>query len=72
MPPAAVQFCRGIPRMDSDMIVMSFVAAGWPLLVAYCLLHGAPLIMRIAYPDATSSTVPETPSGAELEKKANA
>jgi hypothetical protein len=25
---------------------------GWPLAVAYWLLSGAPLIMRIAYPDA--------------------
>lgn len=38
---------------------MGVIMAGWPLLVSYWLLRGAPLIMRIAYPDATATTQPE-------------
>ena len=33
-------------------LFIAFVMVGWPLLVAYWLLRGAPLLMRIAYPDA--------------------
>ena len=68
--PAAVQLCRELPRINSDMIVMTLVSAGWPLLVAYWLLRGAPLVMGIAYPDATDSAKPETPIGGALEKSA--
>ncbi len=32
---------------------------GWPLLVAYWLLRGAPLILRIAYPETTKTVEPE-------------
>ncbi len=32
--------------------IMAVLTVGWPLLVAYWLLRGAPLLMRIAYPDA--------------------
>ena len=40
-------------------LFMSVLMVGWPLLVAYWLLRGAPLIMRIAYPDAPKTPEPE-------------
>ena len=34
---------------------MAILMFGWPLLLAYWLLRGAPLIMRIAYPDSAQN-----------------
>lgn len=34
--------------------VFALLMAIWPLAVAYWLLRGAPLLMRIAYPDTTT------------------
>jgi hypothetical protein len=36
--------------------VMGVVMVGWPLVVSYWLLRGAPFIMRIAYPDTTTTS----------------
>ena len=35
----------------SGNIIMSILMLAWPLLVAYWLLRGAPLLIRIAYPE---------------------
>ena len=43
---------------------------GWPLLLAYWLLRGAPLIMRIAYPDTTPTAAPDV--GVVCGQKADA
>ncbi len=51
--------------------VMSILVAGWPLLVAYWLLRGAPLIMRLAYPDDGHSDSEHPILGAS-QKKADA
>jgi hypothetical protein len=73
VPTAVVQFCAAIPSMNSGMILTSLAITGWPLLVAYWLLRGAPLIMRIAYPDgAGGGTEPETQIRGALAKKADA
>ena len=60
LPTAVVQFCMAVPSMNIGSMFTSLVMAGWPLAVAYWLLRGAPLVMRIAYPDATGETNPET------------
>jgi len=72
LPPAAIQFCSAISNMNSGGILGCLVMAGWPLLVSYWLLRGAPLILRIAYPDASASTEPEMQIGKTLAKKADA
>jgi hypothetical protein len=44
-----------IPLFFSSAASNSFAAVlmfGWPLLVSYWLLRGAPLLVRIAYPEA--------------------
>jgi hypothetical protein len=41
------KFCAGI------------FMVGWPLLVSYWLLSGAPWVMRLAYPEAPASTPAE-------------
>ena len=71
LPTAVVQLCGAIPNVNSGMIFPSVVMAGWPLLVAYWLLRGAPPIMRTAYPDSEGSE-PETRSGGALGKQADA
>jgi hypothetical protein len=43
-----------LPTAFSRTVGGLFIAVlmvGWPLLLAYWLLRGAPLLMRIAYPD---------------------
>jgi hypothetical protein len=72
LPPGLFQLWRAIPIMNSEMIFSSLATAGWPLLVAYWLLRGAPLIMRTAYPDAADSTEPETQVANAHAKKADA
>jgi hypothetical protein len=58
--------------MNSGAILGCFVMAGWPLLVSYWLLRGAPPILRIAYPDASANTETEIQIGKTLPKKADA
>jgi len=72
LPPAVIQFCSVIANMNSGAILGCLVMAGWPLLVSYWLLRGAPPIMHIAYPDASASTEPETQIGRTLAKKTDA
>lgn len=50
--------------------ILTLLILVWPLAVAYWLLRGAPLIMRIAYPDATES--PPHVTGAVCEHKVDA
>ena len=71
LPPAAIQFCGAILNINSGAILASLVTAGWPLLVSYWLLRGAPPILCTAYPDASGSTEPETRIGNALAKKAD-
>ncbi|MBP7825295.1 MAG: hypothetical protein KA236_01895 [Verrucomicrobia bacterium] len=51
-----------IPMVFSGSVtnlLISVLMVGWPLLVAYWLLRGAPLILRIAYPETTKTVEPE-------------
>jgi len=52
LPMAVIQFCTAVPSLNIGSLFTSLVMSGWPLAVAYWLLHGAPLIMRIVHPDA--------------------
>jgi hypothetical protein len=42
-------FSTGSFRNSLGIIVM----VGWPLVIAYWLIRGAPLLIRIAYPGST-------------------
>ena len=46
--------------MNLGGFLMGVFMVGWPLLVSYWLLRGAPLIMRIAYPDTAEASEPRT------------
>jgi hypothetical protein len=72
LPMAVVQFCTAIPSVSVGGMFTSFVMAGWPLAVAYWLLRGAPLIMRIAYPNPPAAAKDETQIGGEFAHKADA
>ena len=50
LPIAGAQFCNSVPGGELAGIVGPIVKAAWPLLVAYWLIRGAPLLIRIAYP----------------------
>jgi hypothetical protein len=45
LPEGVLLFCRAIPSLNFDDLLAGFVRVGWPLLFAYWLLRGAPLIM---------------------------
>lgn len=66
-----------VPAIYTQLIGVHFVGllitllmAIWPFAVAYWLLRGAPLIMRIAFPGPTETSQPET--GAVCEHKVDA
>jgi uncharacterized membrane protein len=52
--------------------ILGLVMVAWPLLVAYWLLRGAPLLMNIAYPDASGHSEGEQQVFGASEKKADA
>ncbi len=43
------------PQHVIDLIV-TMIAAAWPFIIAYWLLRGAPLLLRIAYPENRSNS----------------
>jgi len=51
--------------------IIGILIVGWPLVVAYWLIRGAPLLMRIAYPDPPASTKDETQIGGAFPHKAD-
>ena len=55
--------------MNVGRLLSALFMVGWPLFLAQWLMRGAPLIMRIAYPDAPAR---EPVIGAAIEEKADA
>ena len=79
----AYQGLLGMPIHLSDMIrrlsevnlggfLSSVFFAVWPLAVAYWLLSGAPLIMRIAYDVEPDESNTKTPVSGEMGRKVDA
>lgn len=71
LPGGFAQLWRAIPSLNFDDIFTTFAMVGWPLLIAYWLLRGAPLIMGIAYPDASGRAESEKQVGGAFGKKAD-
>jgi hypothetical protein len=64
-----------IPLILSAVVLPFAVAAlmaAWQFLLAYWLLRGAPLLMRIAYPETPGRSESEQPVFAATERKADA
>jgi hypothetical protein len=51
VPPAIQYFCPAFPHFQFGTLLPSAVLIGWPLLVGWWLLRGAPWLMRLAYPE---------------------
>ena len=51
VPGAITNVCPVFPHFFWRNVLPSLIAVGWPLLVAYWLVRGAPLLMRLAYGD---------------------
>ena len=47
--PTALRFSLFVANFGN--LIAGVLSVGWPLAVAYWLLRGAPLLMRIAYPE---------------------
>lgn len=50
LPASVVQLSVFVVGLKIGSALTSLLQAGWPLLLAYWLLRGAPLLMHIAYP----------------------
>lgn len=62
--PAAINsLFPNFPHIYWKNLFPSLVIVGWPLLVAWWLVRGAPWLMRLAYPGepANSQPAPQTP-----------
>ncbi len=66
------ELCQAVLRLEVVMTLPGLVMIGWPLAVAYWLLRGAPLIMRIAYPETPVGPKDETRIGGALAPNADA
>ena len=55
VPFAFQAFFAGFPHLSWPGPFSALVMVGWPLLVGYWLLRGAPPVVRIAYPDESQS-----------------
>ena len=49
VPSAITSVCPAFPHFYWKNLLPSLIVVGWPLLVAYWLVRGAPLLMRLAY-----------------------
>ncbi len=72
LPMVVGELCQTVARLEIVRAFLGIVMIGWPLAVAYWLLRGAPLIMRIAYPEAPVGPKEETRIGGALAKNAEA
>jgi hypothetical protein len=52
LPAAAGQFFLAFPQFRVGAMFVALLTVGWPIVVSYWFLRGAPLIVRTAYPEA--------------------
>jgi hypothetical protein len=57
VPNAVNSICPAFPHFLLRNIFPSLMLVGWPLLIGYWLIRGAPWLMRLAYGKAEGSTV---------------
>lgn len=50
VPTAVGLFCPVFPHFNFRTLLPSTFMVGWPLVVAWWMVRGAPLLMRLAYP----------------------
>jgi hypothetical protein len=56
VPNALLSCCPAFPHFVWRNVLPSLLIVGWPLLIGYWLLRGAPKLMRLAYgPDEPGS-----------------
>jgi hypothetical protein len=54
VPNAIASICPVFPHFYFRNLLPSLLLVGWPILVGYWLLRGAPWLMRLAYPEAAA------------------
>ena len=54
VPAVLTSICPSFPHFNWRNVVPGAMMVGWPLLVAWWLVRGAPLLMRLAYRDEAS------------------
>lgn len=53
VPTAITSICPVFPHFYWKNLLPSAIMVGWPMLIAYWLVRGAPLLMRLAYREQT-------------------
>ena len=59
VPMAVAAVCPRFPHFVFSNLFAALLMVGWPFLVAYWLIRGAPPLMRLAYPDEKSTGADE-------------
>ena len=50
VPMAVANFCPAFPHFNFRTLIPSLFIVGWPLLIGWWLIRGAPWLMRLAFP----------------------
>ena len=56
VPNAIASICPVFPHFYFRNLFPSVLLVGWPILIGYWLLRGAPWLMRLAYPEETTAS----------------
>ena len=64
-PNAIASICPVFPHFYWRNLMPSLLIVGWPLVIGYWLLRGAPWLMRAAYPDEPRPATRPFATGAE-------
>ncbi|MCD6050618.1 MAG: hypothetical protein K0Q55_2021 [Verrucomicrobia bacterium] len=59
LPMTIVQIISAFANRNVPQALFTLIMLSWPLLLAWWLLRGAPLLVRLAYPE-TKTTSPDT------------
>lgn len=71
VPMAIMNFCPVYPptwrMLNFHSIIPSIIMVGWPLVVAFWMIRGAPWLMRLAYRDEPNTpSAPTSSAGASV------
>jgi hypothetical protein len=68
VPTAFASVCPVFPHFFIKNLIPSIFVTGWPLVVGYWMVRGAPWLMRRAYPERATEAAPpnQTPAPRDL------
>jgi hypothetical protein len=61
VPAAIANFCPIFPHLNFRTLFPSAILVGWPLLIGYYMVRGAPWLMRRAFDQRPATSTPVRP-----------